>query len=91
MADPGDDACLVTTVVDPDENVSMAVLRAIAAVEDAPIEELPQFYRTIDPDALCELLEDDRFQGTVEFDYDRYRVAIDGDREIKIHDGADST
>lgn len=89
--DGGPDQHLVRTTVDRDEPVSLAVLRAIAAVEDEPIEELPQLYRAIDPDALTELVDDDRFEGQVAFSYDRYRVVIDGDRSIAIQDGDDAT
>lgn len=88
--DGGSGPVLVSTTVDPDEDVAMGVLRAVAVVEDEPIEELPQLYRSVDPDALRALVEDDSFEGTVEFGYDSYWVCINGDHEIEIHDGTDS-
>lgn len=86
-SDGKDEGPLVSTTVDQDQNVSMAVLRAVAALDDEPIDELPQLYRTVDPDALCELAEDDRFDGAVEFGFDNYVVRIDGGLEIEIYDG----
>lgn len=88
--DGAENSRLVTTTVDTDESVPMAMLRAVAAVDDKPIEELPLLYETIDPDALGELVDDERFDGIVTFDYDSYVVLIDGDRRIEVCDGDDA-
>jgi hypothetical protein len=92
MDEPGDgsdDSIVVSTAVDPDEDVAMGVLRAVAAIEDEPIESLPQLYHTLDPDALSELVEDEDFEGTIEFAYHSYWVRVDSDREIEIHDDSE--
>lgn len=83
----GADARLVRTTADPDEPVAMAVLRAVAAVADEPIESLPQLYDVVDPDALCEIVEDDRFEGRLQFHYDEFWVVVDGDHGIAVYDG----
>lgn len=79
-----EDTRLVTTTVDTDESVPMAILGAVAAVDDKPIEELPLLYETVDPDALGDLVDD--FDGVVTIDYDSYRVTIDGDRHVEVYD-----
>ena len=80
------ETCIVETSVTGDEPVSLAVVRAVAAIEDVPAAELPPLYESIDPDALCELLEDGGFDGEITFSYDGYEVLVTSAVSVEVHD-----
>jgi Halobacterial output domain 1 len=64
------------TQIEEDEHVSEAVLRAIAAVANRPILELPPLADSIDLDSLDRLFAASP-PGSLQFTYEGYRVTIE--------------
>lgn len=79
------------TRYDQEEPPSLAVVRAIAAIEGTDAMELDvPLYGAVDPDALDRLLGDPDRNGhglLVAFALEGYRISVHGDGIITIRDG----
>ncbi|MFP8955888.1 HalOD1 output domain-containing protein [Natrialbaceae archaeon A-CW3] len=68
---------------------SIAVIRAVAAAENVPIEELcppeyPPLHDAINPDALDQLFDSPETDVTVTFPYLTYLVTLESDGHIEL-------
>jgi hypothetical protein len=59
------------------EHVSEAVLRAVGAVSDQPLLELPPLQESVDVDSLDRLFETSQSIDQLRFEYSEYEVAIE--------------
>lgn len=79
---------LVTRRVDPDERVSTAVVMAIAEALDAdPTSLTPPLHDAIDPEAIDRLFDRSSSRSAnLRFEFELYgcRVAVDGDRRLRV-------
>ena len=77
---------LTRTSTDPDQTVLPAVVRAVAAVDNVPVADLPPLYEAIDPDALNALLQSNGFDGHVTFEYADHAVRVESDGSVSVFD-----
>ena len=82
-----------STTLTTDEAVSIAVVDAVADLEDTTVADIdPPLYEVVDPDALDRLFmpteDNDRNDGRVSFEYLEYTITITSDGFIRIGDGA---
>ncbi|WP_254535279.1 HalOD1 output domain-containing protein [Halomarina litorea] len=78
---------LYETDMDPEEEPSVAVVEAIAKVEECSANDLPERLFTVtDPDALDQVLVDPANAGmaTVEFEFCGYRVTLTRDGTLRV-------
>lgn len=73
----------------PNESVSMAVVRAVSALEDREPDQLQPFSEVIDPDALDKIFErhqdgNPRIGGHVSFVYSSYQVTIEHGEYLRL-------
>lgn len=82
-----DDRPLDETVLDDAsrESVSLSIVQVISerAGED-PIEMGPPLADAADPQALDRLFQHDAFRGSVEFEYDAYRISVVAGDRVRI-------
>jgi hypothetical protein len=85
-----EDGWIVRDRVDRGDSISHTVVRTVAAATDTSLEELPPLYRSIDTDALDELVTprrngSARSMVTVEFEYENSDVIVDGETvEVRV-------
>lgn len=63
-----------------EERASEAVLRAIAAVSNRPLLELPPLQESIDADSLNQLFDAPAASTSLQFEYDEYEVTVEPGR-----------
>lgn len=80
------DSPLLRTSLNRDETVSVAVVSAVAALENVRVEDLPPLYDAVDPGALNELVRTLQ-TGAITFAYTGYLVRVSSDGVIQISDG----
>lgn len=78
-----DEMHMVEYEIEESEPATNAVVRAMAAAADIPVEKLPALYDSIEPEALNQLLAPEingrpRADVTVEFTYYGKTVRVDG-------------
>lgn len=65
--------------IEDGEHVSETVLRAVAALSDEPMVELPPIADTVDPDALDRLFASSKSPASLRFQYHGFTISIEGD------------
>ncbi|WP_436925373.1 HalOD1 output domain-containing protein [Halosimplex amylolyticum] len=71
-------------VHDAGDQISLEVIETIANVTDAdPLTMEPPLYDVVDTDALDSLYQNGA-EASVEFEYNGYTIAIDGDRTVTV-------
>lgn len=68
-----------------EERVSEGVLRAVAAVSNRPLLELPPLHESVDADALDRLFDPAPVNGRLQFEYAGYGVTVEPER-IRVHE-----
>lgn len=68
------------------ETVTEAVVEAVADEEGVSPLQLEPLANVVDPDALNTLYADDRHRVTLEFAYQGYRVRVDTDGRLTLHE-----
>jgi len=76
---------------DDGEPISAAVVRALGAVTDTPVQEVPALYDSVDPDALDALFRDRDAEGEVRFEHAGHRVTVHSSGEIRLEKAMDGT
>lgn len=79
---------LTRAVIEPDESVVLTVVRALAAVENVGVTDLPSLGNSIDPEALEALVAPAKFTGTVTFEYDDYLVLVEAGESVAVYGDA---
>lgn len=77
MNEEHEDAYAAT--IQEDVAATEAVVRAVAAVSNKPVLELPPLAEAIDPDTLDQLFSSSTPPVSLEFEYDGYLVALDAE------------
>lgn len=76
---------LATTTVQKSESVSVTVCEVVSRVSETSIRELPPLGRTVDPDALDAVFQQDVSYGVLSFQYAGYDVSIRSDGTIEVY------
>lgn len=66
----------------PAVRVSEAVVQARVRKDDVDALEMEPLGRSVDPIALDSIFEDDSFDGSITFRYERYDVTVTSDGDI---------
>lgn len=81
MTDPNQGECKVQ--IGEREHVSEAVLRAVEAVSDRPLTEVPPLQESVDVDSLNRLFESSQSIDRLRFEYSGYDVVI-GSGSVRV-------
>ncbi|QIO21825.1 HalOD1 output domain-containing protein [Haloarcula sp. JP-L23] len=74
----------LSTTLEKTDSVAETVVRAVAAVEDDPIEALPPLTTAVDPDALTALFGSETV-GHVSFTYYGHTVVVSSSDDIAVY------
>ncbi|MBX0322299.1 hypothetical protein EGH21_04535 [Halomicroarcula sp. F13] len=74
----------LSTTVDQTDSVAETVVRAVAAVEDDPVEALPPLTTAVDPDALAALFGTETV-GHVSFTYYGHTVVVSSADDVAVY------
>lgn len=76
--------------VGEEETNSDVVLRAVAAVSDTVVTDLPPLYYAIPPDDLNAIFRSDRARSRLRFRYNGYVVGVDAQGTIAIYESVEN-
>jgi len=74
----------IVTATTEKESVPLAIVRAIAALENTQPTELPPLNEAVDPDALSAMFEGEETTASMEVSYAEHRVVVTAD-EIAVY------
>lgn len=86
IRDPAVGSPILEHTVGEGETNSDVVLRAVAAVSDTDITDLPPLYHSIPPGDLNAIFQSDRARGRLRFRYNGYVVDVDAQGTVAIYE-----
>lgn len=76
------------------EPPTLVIARGISALEDCTVENAPRLYDYVDPDAMDNMMKtarDSEQEITVHVMIEEYKISVDSDGSLSIHDPGPDT